>query len=71
MVERRMGLLRYEQLCSRLALAFVVCGSEGGHEPHRPSNTPLRRLSRAVSPHQQPSIPIAQLHHNRAAASSG
>lgn len=56
------GPLRDEQLCSRLALAFVVGGSEGGREPRRPSRAPLRRLTRAVRPHQQLAIPIEPPH---------
>lgn len=63
-----LSLLVYEQLLSRLAQAFVVCGAVlccgvGGGGVSTPSAflyATMTVLSRAVSPHQQPSILIAQ-----------
>lgn len=57
------AILGYEQL--RSCLAFVVCGVAGGlgggaRTPSAFLYAAMTALSRAVSPHQQPSILIAQ-----------
>lgn len=63
-----LSFLVYEQLLSRLAQAFVVCGAvlcgegvgEGASTPSAFLYATMTVLSRAVSPHQQPCILIAQ-----------
>lgn len=59
-----LSLLVYEQFSSRLVQAFVVCGavrrSWGASTQSAFLYAAMTVLSRAVSPHQQPSILIAQ-----------